>query len=282
MNSRNLVSATVAVVVALGLCLLDSPVAAPVATAAAAAEPIVNIQVSDGEELGPVRAMVDELVRRGLRATLWVSRSDLTPEWQAYLKEIAGKGYEVGVKVDADISKLSYEEQLSLAQPIAGAVTACTGKRPKGFRATSFTWNDASVDVADELGFMYFMASVGSAPGEFDSILYFPPKHGFGVFGVTRALYPDGASGILCDVPASKRMNSKEYLGLLCRVLDDCIATGKALVIEWHPASVTKPDPGNPWWQAFIGFLDYLESRRGDVWCATGEDLVVFGTACDC
>jgi len=264
------------------MCLLDSRVAEPAARGTSAAEPIVNIQVTCGEELGPVKAMVDELVRRGLRATLWVGQADLTPEWQAYLREIAGKGYEVGVKVDADISKLSYDEQLSLVEPIVGAVTSCTGRHPKGFRATSFRWNDASADVADKLGFMYFMASIGSAPGEFDSVLYFPPKRGFGVFGVTRALYPDGTSGILCDVPASKRMNSKEYVDLLRSVLDDCVATGKALVVEWHPASVTKPDPGNPWWQAFIGFLDYLESRRGDVWCATGEDLVVFGTACDC
>ncbi|MGE5593016.1 MAG: polysaccharide deacetylase family protein [Betaproteobacteria bacterium] len=280
MKSRRLLSAVAVVTVALCLWPLDlSNVAA---VAAAAAEPIVNIQLNDGDELGPVKAMMDELVKRGIRATLWVSRSDLVPEWQAYLKEIVGKGCEIGVKADADISKLSYEEQVGLVQPIMGAISACTGKRPKGFRATGFAWNEASMEVADELGFMYFMASVGSPPGEFDSTLYFPPKHRFGVFGVTRALYPDGTRNILCDVPASRRMSSKEYLHLLCETLDDCIATGKALVVQWHPATITKPDPGNPWWQAFIGFLDYLESRRGEVWCATGEDLVVFGTACDC
>lgn len=242
---------------------------------------LVNIQVSDGKDFAAVQAMMDELVKRGITATLWMSRTEYSPEQCSYLRMLSQAGYEIAVKSETDLRPLSYDEQLRLFGELAAAIRQCTGRSPGGFRATRFSWNEHTVEVARKLGFYYFMGNIDGDP-RFGDVPYFSRDGFLGLLGVTTARYPDGSTGILCDSPASRNMSPQEFQDILFATIDQRLAIGKPMVFEWHPASTSRPEEGNPWWQVFINFLDYLQSKGSAVRFTTGRDLVLQYDTCDC
>lgn len=274
-----------AMVVGVGLCaaalILASGGSASGASAEQLATALVNIQVSDGEDFEAVKAMMDELVKRGITATLWMSKTEYSPEERSYLAKLSQAGYEIAAKSERDLRPLSYEKQLRMFRDIATAIRECTGRRVNGLRATRFTWNEDTIEVANELGVYYFMGDIAKDP-RFGDVPYFPDSSSFGILGVTTARYPDGTTGILCDSPASKKISAQEFQDLLFSTIDERLAVGKPMVFEWHPASTSRPDEANPWWRTFTSFLDYLQSKGGAVLFLTAADLVSYYDPCGC
>jgi hypothetical protein len=247
-----------------------------------AAEAIVDIQINDGQDYISVKAMTDELVKRGIKGTLWISQTELSKDWESLISDLNKRGFEIGVRPDVDISKLGYLEQYSLTSSIAKVINECTGKPVKAFRTASFLWNEDTAKLADDMNFAYIMADVGIYPERFGDVPYQPYLHYYKALGVTRTDYPNGKQGILCDVASSQKMTSGEYREVQFREIDERIHMGKPLVISWHPTSVTRPVADNPWWRVFLESLDYLKSKDGELWFATGEDIVLFYNSCAC
>ena len=231
---------------------------------------LVNMQVSGAENLKP---MMDELDRRGIRATIWLSGEEIATNCE-YVTELSGKGYEIAGMYPGQITpETSYEEQKAELLAILEAALSCTGREISGFRASRFTANEHTYRLLDEFGIRYL---VRSAREELLSVYTFKPYklqgHNFAILPMPiRCAY--GLNGSLCDTSAEGILSADELRQYMCAAIDHNIKLGEPLILEWHP-KLTNPEDTEGWWECFIAVLDYLETKGTNVKLVTAEEIV--------
>ena len=249
---------------AIGACGTDATVAEQPARLE------VNIQVTGTDNVKP---MMDELDRRGIVATLWLSGAEIDQECTAVGKW-AGEGHEIAGKyptsIDDETTRAEQEQEIS---DIAQAGSRCKAGTITGFRANRFTANDDTYALLDEKGLGYLERS---ARAERYSVYTFKPYplqgHSFAVLPMPIVVYY-GETSSMCDNACQDMMTPSELLAYEKRALDIHLRTGEPLIFEWHPGT-TYPGDQTGWWGAFTGLLDELEAQGSHVQFVTARQLV--------
>jgi peptidoglycan/xylan/chitin deacetylase (PgdA/CDA1 family) len=230
----------------------------------------VNIQVTGVENIHP---MMDELDRRGMPATVWLSSAEIdaecgsVEEWAAEGHEIAGK---YPTSIDDDTSRQDQEEELVAIQQ---ASARCEGGDVIGFRASRFTANDDTYDLLDEQGYGYLERSARSERYSVYTFNPYPlPGRSFAILPMPIVVY-FGETSSMCDNACEDMMTPEELLAYEKKAIDVHLRTGEPLIFEWHPET-TNPDNETDWWGAFTGLLDHVESLGDRVELVTARDLV--------
>ncbi len=230
----------------------------------------VNIQVTGTDNIKP---MMDELEKRGIVATVWLSSAEIDGECSA-VGGWAQKGYEVAGKypteIDDDTTRQEQEDEMSA---IAEAGSRCGAGTITGFRANRFTANDDTYALLDERNLGYLERS---ARAERFSMYTFKPYplqgHSFAVLPMPIVVYY-GQTSSMCDNACQSMMTPDELLTYEKKAIDMHLRTGEPLIFEWHPGT-TYPGDATGWWGAFTGLLDELENRGSAVRFVTARQLV--------
>jgi len=229
----------------------------------------INLQVTGARNLS---AMMRELDRRGVLATVWLEPAELEQQC-ATVQDLAAAGHEIAGKFPGSISdQTTREEQRQQVVALLDAAEAC-GAPLEGFRATRFTANADTPQLLDELGLRYLERS---AREEFLSVYTFEP---YPQPGHDHAVLPmpiivsEGEVGSMSDSSACNRMSAEELLAYVQAASDFHLLHGKPLILEWHP-SLTHPDDPDGWWDAFLGVLDHLQAKGDRIRFVTARELV--------
>lgn len=231
---------------------------------------LVNIQVTGTDNIKP---MMDELGRRNIRATIWLSGEEITTNCE-YVGELSEKGHEIAGKYPGQIKpEASYEEQKDELLAILEAASRCIGLEISGFRATRFTANEHTYRLLDEFDIVYLLRS---ARAELLSVYTFRPYnfrgHNFAILPMPiRCAY--GENGSLCDTSARGKLSPDELRQYMFAAIDNNITLGEPLLLEWHP-NITFPGDPEGWWEAFIAVLDYLESKGDQIKFVTAKEII--------
>jgi hypothetical protein len=229
----------------------------------------VNIQVTGATNL---ESMMDELERRGLTATVWLSAEEMDDRC-AYIGTLASRGHEIAGKYPGSIeADTSYQVQKAELESMLEVSQRCTGKRMAGFRATRFTSNDDTHQLLDELEIPYMVRSNRAV---LLSVYTFRPYrlegHAFSVLPMPLAVYY-GETSSLCDTATAGSLTPEQLLTYEKASLDHNLRLQEPLVIEWHPELT---HPGNDaCWGTFVGTLDYMQSKGSRIRAATAKAIV--------
>jgi hypothetical protein len=230
----------------------------------------VNIQVTGVDN---VHAMMTELDRRTIVATVWLAGAEMGEEcraveaWALNGHEIAGK---FGPAIDDETPRQAQEDELST---ISEMTARCRAGEVGGFRANRFTFNQDTYELLDARGYRYLERS---ARAERYSVYSFKPYpldgHSFAILPMPIVVYY-GETASMCDNACEDMMSPAELLQYEKRAIDVHLRTREPLIFEWHPGT-TYPDDEIGWWSAFTGLLDHLESLDPDIEFVTARELV--------
>lgn len=229
----------------------------------------VNVQVTGAENLEP---MMEEIDRRGLVATVWLSAAELD-EKCSYVGELAARGHEIAGKYPGSIeADTTYEAQKAELVAILEASERCAGRPISGFRATRFTSNEHTHRLLDEYGIDYMVRSNRQV---LLSIYTYKPYrlegYQFSVLPMPLAVYY-GETSSLCDTAVSGEITPAELLLHEKAAIDHNLALGEPLVSEWHP-EMTQP-AASPCWSTFLGTLDHIQSKGDRAVVTTAKAIV--------
>jgi len=230
----------------------------------------VNIQVTGTENVEP---MMDELDRRGITGTVWLSGAEIDEKcaavetWAAEGHEIAGK---YGPMIDETTPRQAQVDELGA---IAGASARCNAGTVVGFRANRFTSNQDTYELLEAGGYGYLEQS---ARAEQYSIYTFKPYvlpgWSFAVLPMPIVVYY-GETSSMCDNACEDMMTPQDLLAYEKKAIAFHLLTGEPLIFEWHPGT-TYPGDEVGWWGAFTGLLDHLETLGDRVEFVTARKLV--------
>ncbi|MEK6852200.1 MAG: polysaccharide deacetylase family protein, partial [Candidatus Thermoplasmatota archaeon] len=96
--------------------------------------------------------------KHGVRANFFAT-SDLCSRHPDALREIVRRGHVLGCHGEshdvAYLSSRSYRWQVASIRRATESLEACTGVRPRGFRAPNFSANGATIRALERLGYDY-------------------------------------------------------------------------------------------------------------------------------
>jgi hypothetical protein len=229
----------------------------------------VNVQVTGATNLEP---MLDELNRRDIKATLWLSGAELD-EMCDYVGLLADQGHEIAGKYSGEIdADTSYEAQRAELEAMIEAAMRCTGKPISGFRATKFTSNEHTHRLLDEFEIPYMMRS--NRQVLLSPYTYRPYRftgYEFTIVPMPITTY-FGRVCSLCDVSSAGDLGPDELLLHQKAAIDQNLKLGEPLVLEWHPEATYPNEPGG-WWSNLTKALDYLESKGGAIRLVTCKQI---------
>jgi len=239
--------------------------------ASSASQPFihVNVQVTGATNLEP---MMDELNRRGIKATIWLSGPEIDQRCE-YVGILATQGHEVAGKYSGEIyAETTYEDQRAELDAMVEAAMRCTGRSIAGFRATKFTSNEHTHRLLDELAIPYMMRS--NRQVLLSMYTYRPYRFegfDFAVVPMPITVYFARVCS-LCDVSSGGDLGPDDLLMHQQAAIDQNLKLGEPLILEWHPEA-TYPDEPNGWWSNLINTLDYLESKGSAVEIVTCREI---------
>jgi hypothetical protein len=229
----------------------------------------VNVQVTGAPNLEP---MMEELDRRGMVATVWLSAAEMEAKCD-YIGQLAARGHEIAGKypgsIDDDTSHAAQSAELEAMLEVS---ERCTGAPSRGFRATRFTSNQYTHQLMDEHAIPYMVRSNRQV---LLSIYTYRPYrldgHQFAVLPMPLAVY-FGQTSSLCDTATSGELTPGQLRLHQEAAIDHNLALGEPLVLEWHPQLTHPGEPG--WWGIFVSSLDYIHAK-GDRAVATTAEAIV-------
>ncbi|MGB2984763.1 MAG: polysaccharide deacetylase family protein [Phycisphaerae bacterium] len=233
--------------------------------------PRVNLQITEDEDVGALKAFMEELDARGVRATLIVNEYVAT-EGCDQLQRYGQSGHEImayGRPVEAPgetvtLTVLSYEEQEEVIARACSAIEECLGHDVEGFRSYRFAHNDDTWQILDTLGIKYNLSFVAyssnALEGHTEDVWPYPvPGHDFWAVPMHSAEYA-GNTRAFCDMPFSS-LPPADWEELMKSELLRMGEAGLPLKVEFHPY-FSANDDGR--WNAFLGFLDYAQEQGAE------------------
>lgn len=242
----------------------------------------VNLQVdAELEDVEGIQRMIDELLGRDIRTTLYVS-ADYANRNALLISDFYKQGFEIalhGYYTGEQLATMTYEEQLDLLTRAKEAVEGCKPcgvfKPVVGFRPQYFSQNEDTFRVLDEIGIIYnggFKCHQISLPGhENDDTPYAMEGHDCAAVPLTTIPWK-GERIYLCDIACAnvQEMSGEEWGQVLQEALDHALETRKPLVALFHGWQTGDMET-HDYWQAF---LDLLDAAEGKVTFVTTQELV--------
>ena len=236
-------------------------------TSSSTSYPLVNLQITEDEDLAALEAFVAELDARNIKATLIVN-DFIATEGCTQLRGYEQSGHEIMVYGRAEesggqtpeLETLTYEKQYAIINSSKSAIQGCLGHAVKGFRSYHFSQNTNTWNALENLGILYNLSYVANfscaVPGHEDDYWpYWVEAYGFWAVPMHSKVY--GSTKAFCDMPF-KSLPSQEWESLMKSELDSVVERGIPLKVEFHPY-FSANDSGR--WDAYVHFLDYAKDQ---------------------
>lgn len=235
-------------------------------------EAYVNLQIdAELEDYQGIRNMMDELERRGLTATVFVT-AEYANRNATYLSQLFNRGFEIalhGFYTGEQLATMTYAEQRDLLRRALQAVEGCRPcglHRPiTGFRPQYFSQNEDTFRVLEELGIEYnsgFKVGDLYLPGhQWDAMPYRAAGRTFHALPITTI--PVGTEWVyLCDIACANllRWTPDRWREALLEGLAQTLETRQPLVLLLH-GYFSGDEAAHGYWQPFVDFLDAAEGR---------------------
>ena len=242
----------------------------------------VNLQIdAELDDHQGIRNMIDELVRRGLTATIFVT-ADYANRNAFYISQVVDRGFEIamhGFYTGEQLASMTYEEQRDLLRRALLALEGCrpcgTYRPIAGFRPQYFSQNEDTFRVLNELGIVYnsgFKVGDLYLPGyQWEAMPYRPPGRGFHALPITTVPV-DGKLVYLCDIACANvlQWTPAQWRDGLMQGLEQTLETRQPLVLLLH-GYFSGDLQTHGYWQPF---LDFLDAAQGQVTFVQSGQLV--------
>lgn len=183
---------------------------------------------------------IDELYSRGVPALILVDKA--MPQTNPRLmRDIAGAGFEIGfVYNDQAVWDLSYDEQWAIFDRYVKACEDCTGKKQTIFGAKFFSYNEATLQIAQKLGIKVIPAR-GAAREE--AVVYRPQEYDVRIMSVSNVPSKSMGTGSLCDWSLYSRSESPAAFS---KILMELTARRVVVVTQTHLGGIKAR-----WWNVY-------------------------------
>jgi peptidoglycan/xylan/chitin deacetylase (PgdA/CDA1 family) len=233
----------------------------------------VNLQIDAEQEEGTtgIQNIVDELKRRGLSATIFVT-ADWANRNGVAVNRFYQDGFEIalhGYYTAEQLATMTYDEQKDLLTRAKQAVEGCQpcgNFRPvTGFRPQYFSQNDDTYRVLDELGLTYdggFKARLLFLEGhDADAAPYAAAGRAWSAVPLTTVDY-QGQLTYVCDIAAAQaaHLTAAQWTDVLRSAHEQALAADEPLVVLFHGWYTGDRDQYD-YWQPFVDFLDEIEAQ---------------------
>ena len=228
----------------------------------------INIQIeAEGDDVQGLINIVEELDERDIKATIYTTaeyaniNSELIDRVHSQGFELALHGYHTGEQ----LAHLTFEEQkerLKNARFILEGCRPCGSFRSIiGFRPQSWSQNEDTYRILDELGIIYL--SGGEFEAKRDALSYRIKGHDFYFIPISSLVYREKLI-YLCDTACSpdEELNLKpeEWSEVLHLAITKSRENGIPLTLtvhDWYTGNREKYG----YWEPFIEFLNKVEGK---------------------
>jgi len=233
--------------------------------------PLVNLQVTEDQDLPALERFMAALNVRQIKATMIVNEHIATQGCDQ-LKGYDAAGHEIMVYGRPDepagqtveLTDLSYEQQKEIIALAKTAIEECLGHTVPGFRSYHFAHDADTWRILDELGIQYnlsFVAHSTNAPAGHADDVWLCPVEGYDFWAVPmHSVETPNGTKAFCDRPFSS-LTAEDWEQLMKDELDRMHARGEPLKVEFHPWFSANDEDR---WNAFVHFLDYAEERQAE------------------
>ena len=187
----------------------------------------------------------DELYARGIPALILVDKA--MPETNPRLmRDIAQAGFEIGFCYnDKAAWDMPYDEQWPIFSRYVKTCEDCTGKKQNIFGAKFFSYNEATLQIAQKLG-VKILPARGTA-GE-EAVIYKPREYDVKIMSISNVPSAGMGTGSLCDWSLYSRSESPSAFG---RILLGLRADRMVVVTQTHLGGVKIR-----WWNVYQELLN--------------------------
>lgn len=182
----------------------------------------------------------DELYSRGLPALILVDKA--MPQTNPRLmRDIAQAGFEIGVVYnDKAVWDMTYDEQWEIFSRHVKECEDCTGKKQTIFGTKFFSYNEATLQVAQKLGIKVVPAR--GTMGE-EAVVYKPKEYDVRIMSVSNVPSESMGTGSLCDWSLYSRSESPAAFS---KILMELAASRVIVVSQTHLGGIK-----TRWWNVY-------------------------------
>jgi len=239
---------------------------------------VVNLQIDaefiqkekEMEETHFLQKVTDELKRRGIKATIFVT-ADFANTNPYLLKDLFKEGFEIalhGHSTGEQLATMTREAQKDLLTKAKAAVEGCgecgSLLPVMGFRPQNFSQNADTYAIHAELGIKYncgFKMGQISLPGHENAVRpYRDQSDSFWIVPMSTFSYK-GNPKCLCDISAKEELKGEEWKEVLFLKIDEAVERGEPLVLSIHGWLIGN-EKDYDFWRPFLAFLDYAQSKK--------------------
>lgn len=182
----------------------------------------------------------DELYSRNLPALILVDK-EMPQTSPRLMRDIAQAGFEIGFSYnDKAVWDMNYDEQWQIFNRYTKACEDCTGKKQTIFGAKFFSYNKATLQIAEKLGVKVIPAR-GTAQAE--ALVYQPREYNVRILSISNVPSASMGTGSLCDWSLYSRSESPADFS---KILMNLNAHQVVVVSQTHLGGV-KPR----WWNVY-------------------------------
>lgn len=228
----------------------------------------INIQIeAEGDDAQGLRFIVDELKKRDIRATIYTTAeyANMNPE---LIERVHRQGFELalhGYHAGERLAHLTYEEQKELLKTARFILEGCrpcgSFRSIIGFRPQSWSQNEDTYRILDELGIIYFSGVEFEVQS--DALPHRIEGHDFYFIPISSLVFREKLI-YLCDTACSldEEMNLKpeEWSEVLHLAITKSKKNNTPLTLifhDWYTGNKKKYE----YWEPFIEFLDNVEGK---------------------
>lgn len=182
----------------------------------------------------------DELYSRGIPALILVDK-EMPQTSPRLMRDIAQAGFEIGFSYnDKAVWDMSYDEQWPIMSRYVKECEDCTGKKLNIFGTKFFSYNEATLEIAQKLDIKVIPAR-GSARTE--AVVYQPAEYDVKIMSVSNVPSASMGTGSLCDWSLYSRSESPAAFG---EILLGLTADRVIVVTQTHLGGVKVR-----WWNVY-------------------------------
>lgn len=138
----------------------------------------------------------DELYSREIPALILVDK-DMPQTNPKLMRDLAQTGFDIGFSYnDKPVWDMSYDEQWEIFHKLTSQCEACTGTKLKIFGTKLFSYNEATLQIAQVLG-IKVMPARGTAGAK--AVVYQPQEYDVRILSVSNVPSTTMGTGSLCD-----------------------------------------------------------------------------------
>ena len=182
----------------------------------------------------------DELYSRGIPALVLVDK-EMPQTNPRLMRDIAQAGFEIGFSYnDKAVWDMGYDEQWQIFSRYVKECEDCTGKKQTVFGTKFFSYNEATLQIAQKLGVKVIPAR-GTAQAE--AVVYRPKEYDVRILSISNVPSASMGTGSLCDWSLYSRSEAPADFS---RILMDLNAGRVVVVTQTHLGGIKVR-----WWNVY-------------------------------